>query len=137
VVGAPDYFARHGKPMHPTELSKNACIQFRMPNTGKLQVWQLRREVNEPEPQLATTMTCNTNEACLRFALEGLGITYVSEFSVRDALDAGTLVTVLDEYTTERNTFQLLWPSGRHVTPRLRAFIDFIIEHVPLEKAHQ
>src|ERR1700736_439002 len=49
------------------------------------------------------------NEARLYFALKGLGIAYMSEFS---ALEAGTLVTVLDEYTTEQNTFRLLWPSG-------------------------
>jgi hypothetical protein len=56
---------------------------------------------------------------------------------VRDALNAGTLVTVLDEYTTDHSVFQLLWPSGRHITPKLRAFIDFVSEHVRLEKEHQ
>jgi DNA-binding transcriptional LysR family regulator len=134
VVGTPDYFARRGKPVHPRDLSRHACIQFRMPNSGKLQVWQLRRDADEPETQLATTVTCNTNEARLCFALEGLGVAYMSDFSVRYAVDAGKLVTVLDEYTTDHNTFRLLWPSGRHVTPRLRAFIDFVSEHVPLEK---
>ena len=65
LVGAPEYFAHYGKPMHPRELSLHACIQFRMPNTGKLQSWQLRREVDEPDHQLLTKMTCNTNElAC-------------------------------------------------------------------------
>jgi DNA-binding transcriptional LysR family regulator len=134
VVGTPDYFARRGKPVHPRDLSRHACIQFRMPNSGKLQVWQLRRDADEPETQLATTVTCNTNEARLCFALEGLGVAYMSDFSVHHAVDAGKLVTVLDEYTTDHNTFRLLWPSGRHVTPRLRAFIDFVSEHVPLEK---
>jgi DNA-binding transcriptional LysR family regulator len=132
LVGAPGYFARHGKPMHPRELLSHACIQFRMPNTGKLQSWQLRREADEPDQQLPTKMTCNTNEARLCFALEGLGIAYISEFAVRGALDAGRLVTVLDEYGIEQNTFRLLWPSGRHVTPKLRAFIDIISEYVPL-----
>jgi DNA-binding transcriptional LysR family regulator len=137
LVGAPKYFVRYGKPMHPRELSSHTSIQFRMPNTGRLQSWQLRREVDEPDHQLVTKMTCNTNEARLYFALKGLGIAYMSEFSVRDALEAGTLVTVLDEYTTEQNTFRLLWPSGKHITPKLRAFIDFIGEYVRLEKAHQ
>jgi DNA-binding transcriptional LysR family regulator len=134
VVGTPDYFARRGKPAHPRDLSRHACIQFRMPNSGKLQVWQLRCDADEPEIQLATTVTCNSNEARLCFALEGLGVAYMSDFSVRDAVNGGTLVTVLDEYTTDHNTFRLLWPSGRHVTPRLRAFIEFVSEHVPLEK---
>ena len=135
VVGTPDYFLRHGRPVHPRDLSRHACIQFRMPNSGKLQVWQLRHDVDEPETQLATTVTCNTNEARLCFALKGLGVAYMSDFSVRDAINAGTLVTVLDDYTTSHNTFRLLWPSGRHITPRLRVFIDFVSEQVPLEKS--
>jgi DNA-binding transcriptional LysR family regulator len=87
--------------MHPGELSAHACIQFRMPDTGKLQRWQLRRGPNESEPPFATKLTCNSNEARLCFALEGLGIAYMSEFSVRAALDTGALVTVLDEYTSK------------------------------------
>jgi DNA-binding transcriptional LysR family regulator len=137
LVGIPEYFERCGKPAHPRDLAEHACIQFRMPNTGKLQTWQLRYDAGEPEAQPATTVTCNTNEARLCFALEGLGIAYMSDFSVRDALTAGTLVTVLDEYTIDHNVFQLLWPSGRHITPKLRAFIDFVSEHVRLEKEHQ
>ncbi|WP_175889416.1 LysR family transcriptional regulator [Burkholderia cepacia] len=136
LVGTPDYFARRGTPQHSDELSRHDCIRFRMPNTGKLQPWRLRGDDMRAElaQQPATAITCNTNEARLHFALEGLGIAYVSEFSVREALDAGRLVTVLDEYATSYNTFQLLWPSGRYVTPKLRAFIDFVAEHVPLDR---
>ncbi|WP_328807254.1 LysR substrate-binding domain-containing protein [Paraburkholderia elongata] len=137
LVGAPDYFERRGKPAHPRQLAEHACIQFRMPNTGKLQVWQLWRDADEPDAQLTAAVTCNTNEARLCFALEGLGIAYMSDFTVRNALSDGRLVTVLDEYTTDHNTFQLLWPSGRHITPKLRAFIDFISEHVPLKRTRQ
>jgi DNA-binding transcriptional LysR family regulator len=137
LVGAPAYFERCGKPVYPRELAEHACIQFRIPNTGKLQVWQLRRDADEVEAQLSTTVTCNTNEARLCFALEGLGIAYMSDFTVRNALNDGLLVTVLDEYTTDHNTFQLLWPSGRHITPKLRAFIDFISQQVPLEHGRQ
>jgi DNA-binding transcriptional LysR family regulator len=136
LVGSAAYFARRGKPQHPLDLRQHDCIQFRMPNTGKLQVWQLRCDADQPEQELRlpTTITCNTNEARLCFALDGLGIAYVSEFSVREALESGQLLTVLDEYATEQNTFHLLWPSGRHVTPKLRAFIDFVGEHVRLDK---
>ncbi|ABB08503.1 LysR family transcriptional regulator [Burkholderia lata] len=135
LVGAPDYFARRGTPSHPRELVEHDCIQFRMPNTGKLQTWQLRCDAgDEPELRLPTAITCNTNEARMYFAITGVGIAYASEFSAKQALEAGQLVTVLDDYTAEQNTFQLLWPSGRHVTPRLRAFIDFVSEHVQLDK---
>ena len=106
-----------------------------MPNTGKLQAWRLRLEKGDPEPHLPTGITCNTNEARLLFALRGLGIAYMSDFTVQPALADGTLRCVLDKYTREENTFQLLWPAGKQVTAKLRAFIDFVSENVPLNKA--
>ena len=126
VVGAPSYFERHGKPSHPRDLGQHACIQFRMPNTGKLQIWRLRRADGEPEYRLPTRMTCNSNEARLSFALAGAGIAYMSDYSVQHALDNGALVSVLEDYATEKNVFRLLWPSGKHITPKLRALIDFL-----------
>jgi DNA-binding transcriptional LysR family regulator len=134
LVGTPDYFNRRGTPSHPTELMQHACIQFRIPHTGKLQKWQFRHDKNDQELLLPTTLTCNTNEARVCFALKSVGIAYMSDFSVREALDAGTLVTVLDDFTTGKNSFHLLWPSGRHIPPKLRAFIDFISEKSTLEK---
>lgn len=128
VVGSPSYFERHGKPDHPRDLAQHACIQFRMPNTGKLQLWRLRRTDDEPEYRLPTCMTCNSNEARLSFALAGTGIAYMSDYSVQHALTSGALVSVLEDYATEKNVFRLLWPSGKHITPRLRALIDFLTE---------
>ena len=75
---------------------------------------------------LPTGVICNTNEARLSFALKGLGIAYMSDFSVRDALKAGTLVTVLDQHMLGKNSFHILWPSGKLPAPKLRAFIDFM-----------
>jgi DNA-binding transcriptional LysR family regulator len=135
LVGAPDYFSRRGKPQHPRDLSEHDCIQFRIPNSGKLQNWQLCRDAGDPVVHGTTVITCNTNEARRCFARNGMGIAYMSDFSVRDDLTAGTLVTVLDDYTTEKNTFRLLWPAGKYMTPKLRAFIDFVCENVPLEKS--
>ncbi|WP_312440383.1 LysR family transcriptional regulator [Janthinobacterium sp.] len=134
LVGAPEYFARRGTPRHPSELLEHDCIQFRMPNTGRLQTWQLRREADEPALNLSRRIICNTNEARRCFALEGVGIAYMSDHTVQDALETGALVRVLDQYTFEQNTFRLLWPSGKHMTPKLRAFIDFVSEHVPLRR---
>ncbi|WP_312437227.1 LysR family transcriptional regulator [Janthinobacterium sp.] len=135
LVGSPDYFARRGTPQHPSDLLEHDCIQFRMPNTGRLQTWQLRQEPGAPELGLGRRITCNTNEARRCFALEGVGIAYMSDFTVKDALQTGSLVRVLDQYTVEQNTFRLLWPSGKHMTPKLRAFIDFVSAEVPLRQS--
>ncbi|MGF6271894.1 DNA-binding transcriptional LysR family regulator [Massilia sp. UYP11] len=134
LVGAPDYFARRGTPLHPRDLQDHDCIQFRMPNTGRLQAWQLQLGVGEPEPLLGRRITCNTDEARRCFALEGIGIAYMPHFAVGEALRSGALVRVLKDYTLEQNTFRLLWPASKHITPKLRAFIDFVSEHIPLDK---
>jgi len=63
---------------------------------------------------------------------EAAGLT--ADFVVRDALADGQLVEVLGDYTSEGGHFNLLWPSGRQVTPKLRAFIDFFSAHMPLTR---
>ncbi len=50
----------------------------------------------------------------------------MSDFTVRDAIAAGELVTVLDDLNRHQNTFRMLWPSSKHLAPKLRVFIDFM-----------
>jgi DNA-binding transcriptional LysR family regulator len=134
LVGAPEYFVQHGTPTCPSDLASHACIHFRLPHTGKLQPWDLRAESGDGVPNLPVKLICNTNEARVGFALKGVGIAYMSDFTVREAIADGTLVTVLDNYTIEPNTLHLLWPSGHNIAPKLRAFIDYMSEHSPLDK---
>ena len=62
----------------------------------------------------------------LAVALAGRGIAYIPEHSVREALADGRLQRVMADRIHACGTFYLLWPSGRHVLPKLRVFIDFI-----------
>jgi DNA-binding transcriptional LysR family regulator len=128
IVGSPAYFAQHGVPQRPADLAGHPCMHYRFPNSGKLEVWPLLREAGEAEPRLPTSMICDNAETRVWFALQGLGIACLPAFAVRAELAAGTLRTVLDDYVDRTITFRLLWPSGRHLTPRLRAFIDFMAE---------
>jgi len=63
-------------------------------------------------------------EAVRAAAIAGLGIAWVPDFLIGDALTSGQLATVLQPEMVE-GTFWLLWPSGRQSSPRLRAFLDF------------
>jgi len=69
---------------------------------------------------------CNTTEALFHFARDGLGIACLPDFMVRDAIAAGELVTVLDNFNQYQGTFRMLWPSSKYRAPKLRAFIDFM-----------
>lgn len=130
LVGSPGYFAERGTPLHPNELMEHSCIQFRFPNTGKLQVWPLRRDTIEPDLQLPPSMVCNNLEARICFAVQGIGIAYLPDFAIQERLADGTLVTVLDEFAQSGGTFRIMWPSGKHPAPKLRVFIDFLKENL-------
>lgn len=78
-------------------------------------------------------MTANHLETILHMAIDGHGIACLPDFATRDALGNGTLVSILDEWTTEQSTFWALWPSHRHLQPRVRVFVDFMAGHLLAE----
>ncbi|VVE04219.1 LysR family transcriptional regulator [Pandoraea iniqua] len=147
LVGAPDYLARRGTPRTAGDLAQHACIQFRYPNTGKLQVWPLgedrkaeadgeRGERGEAAGfPLSTSVVCNNLEARIAFALQGVGIAYLPDFSIRGYLRTGQLLQVLPHCTETGIPFHIMWPSGGQVPAKLRVFIDFMRERVFPEQA--
>ena len=119
-------FSARGTPRVPADLSGHAGLQHKFPSTGKLEPWPLCRPEGEADPVLLASMVCNTTEALLHVARDGLGIACLPDFMVRDAIAAGELVTVLDDFNQHQGTFRMLWPSSKHRAPKLRAFIDFM-----------
>ncbi|MFG9943841.1 LysR substrate-binding domain-containing protein [Pseudomonas aeruginosa] len=83
-----------------------------------------------PAADPGVSMVCNNIETRVCFALRDQGIACLPDFSIREALREGRLVSVLDTFCERRARFFLLWPSGRQVSPKLRAFIDFVAPRV-------
>ncbi|AQR68520.1 LysR family transcriptional regulator [Janthinobacterium sp. LM6] len=131
LVASPAYLARHGTPHHPLELQQHACLHYRFRHSGKVEQWCLRQDDGEAAPDLPLSMICNNVEARLHFARQGLGIAWLPEFTVRAALADGSLVEVLADYATGElpaHGCWLLWPSGPHLAPKVRALVDFLAE---------
>ncbi|WP_437729599.1 LysR family transcriptional regulator [Sorangium sp. So ce861] len=130
LVGAPDYLARRGVPRKPEDLRSHACLHHRYATSGKLEPWPLRRGRKHIEIDLPTTAVVNTIEPLIHMAEQGLGIACLPDFAVRRQLDGGALVTVLDSHTHHAGLFRLLWPSSRYVSPKLRAFAEFMAQNL-------
>ncbi|CAG9164338.1 HTH-type transcriptional regulator DmlR [Cupriavidus pampae] len=126
LVASPAYLERRGRPAHPRDLSGHDCIHYRMPHSGQIQTWPLTQDEGDTPPVLPTRLICNNDAARLQFALDGLGLTCMSEFSVRDHLNSGRLEPVLEPYLRYRYTFRLVWPIQATISPTLRTFIDFV-----------
>jgi DNA-binding transcriptional LysR family regulator len=129
LVAAPAYLARQGTPRTPADLVHHECLHYRFPTSGKLEVWPV-----PPEVEVPIAMVCNDVDTRVCFAQRGRGIAYVPEHAVRAALASGALVPVLDEHATVCGTFYLLWPSGQHMLPKLRVFVDFVGERLLAEE---
>jgi len=71
-------------------------------------------------------------------AEQGMGIACLPDFAISRQLREGVLVTVLDDYSDSPGTLRVLWPSSRHLSPKLRVFVDFFAANLfPPRKAKQ
>lgn len=132
LVGSPTYFARRGVPRVPKDLERHSCLRYKFPTTGQLQDWDLQIKTSELPLPPSAALTCNSVEALISAATQGLGIAYLPEFAVRQFLSDGILQSVLTPYLTEGGKFSVLWPSNRHLLPKLRVFVDFLAERLVL-----
>lgn len=129
LVGSATYFGQRGIPLQPEELINHACLHYRYPSSGKLEPWPLRHPTNSRSGQsLPLTMVCSSLEALLFTVKEGCGIACLPDYAVKDALASGQLKAVLEKHMTRSNTFHVVWPSARQMTPKVRVFVDFMTQ---------
>jgi DNA-binding transcriptional LysR family regulator len=126
VVGAPSYFERRGVPKHPRELAEHDCLNWRASPAAAPYKWEFTdagREftVSVPARVLSTSSLINR-----RFAVEGLGVTMAFDGHVREELERGELVTVLDKYCEPFAGYSLYYPPRRQASRALLALIDHV-----------
>jgi DNA-binding transcriptional LysR family regulator len=126
LVAAPAYLAAKGVPKTPDDLKAHACLHHRFPTSRRFEQWPLPPEQAGVEIELPKTAVASTLEPLIYMAEQGLGIAYLPDFAIGQQLREGLLVTVLDDYTDRSGPLRVLWPSSRHLAPKLRAFVDFL-----------
>lgn len=126
IVASAGYLAQYGVPQKPANLAMHSCLLHKFPSTGKIEPWPLRVEAGERDFELPQTMVCNTTEVIVDVARSGLGIACLPDFMTSRSIKNGELVQVLADYTVHAGVFRLLWPSSKHLSLRLRVFIDFM-----------
>ncbi|MBH2845068.1 LysR family transcriptional regulator [Serratia marcescens] len=130
LVGAPDYFRRRGTPLKPADLLEHACLRYRFPGGQQLQAWRLSADDEALSLRLPVTMSFSSVEALIHAAQQGLGIAYLPDFTLSQALRSGQLTAVLQDSTPERGAFSAVWPSNRHMLPKVRVFVDYLARYM-------
>lgn len=126
LVAAPEYLRRAGIPRQPAELRDHACLLYRFPTTGKIETWPVAGGDKLLDEGLGKRTVCNTVDTLIYLAEQGLGIACLPDFAVREALERRRLQPVLGDHCRHSGSLKILWPSSKHLTPRLRAFIDIM-----------
>jgi DNA-binding transcriptional LysR family regulator len=126
IVAAPSYLAAKGVPETPNDLKNHACLHHRFPTSGQFEQWPLGPERPGIESELPRTAVASTVEPIIFMAEQGMGIAYLPDFAIGRQLREGLLVPVLDDYTDRSGPLRVLWPSSRHLSPKVRVFVDFL-----------
>ncbi|SDI04821.1 LysR family transcriptional regulator [Pseudomonas panipatensis] len=126
LVASPDYLERAGVPQHPRELAAHSCLQFSLFREGD--AWHLTRDGETCEVVVRGRIRASYGGALVEAARAGLGITLTATFIAGPALRSGELVQVLPEWRPSPMHIWMLYPSGRFLAPKVRAFSDFFAE---------
>jgi DNA-binding transcriptional LysR family regulator len=126
VCAAPGYLAEHGTPMHPRDLVHHECLRYIGWADGPR--WTFFGPEGEIQVVVKSRLTINSAFAIRYAALAGAGIVLMRDELLAEDIAAGGLKVLLPDYKTQSRVRQILWPRNRKMTPKLRAFIDFIVE---------
>ncbi|RWM12800.1 MAG: LysR family transcriptional regulator [Mesorhizobium sp.] len=124
VVGAPSYFATMPRPRHPHDLAGHRCVRFRF-SSGILYRWEFEKDGEEIEMAVQGPLILDEDHLIAHAAVDGAGLAFLFENYVREALAAGKLVRVLEDWCPPFDGFFVYYPSRRQMRPALRAFVDF------------
>ncbi|MFJ4192673.1 LysR substrate-binding domain-containing protein [Pseudomonas sp. NPDC089534] len=130
LCAAPGYLDRKGRPLALSDLESHECLRYRFATTGKIMDWTLSAAPEITALRLTPTLILNNMEAMFTAAVDGHGIACMPDFLAGEALASGALETVLDEHMQDQGQFWALWPSSRHLSPKIRVFVDFMAERL-------
>lgn len=128
VIGSPKYFYEHGVPQKIDDLAQHKLLHFSNQSSGN--AWKITSASGEKRLiRAGGSLTVNDGQSLLQAAEAGLGIAYLPSFLYHEAVEDGRLKAVLPELPVEKLGIHVVYPPGLYTQPKLRAFIDFLVEH--------
>lgn len=128
VVASPAFLEKHGEPEEPRDLERFDCVVFGAgPDPSS---WRLDRDGASVVVEVKSRLVINDFDLLSDAAVAGLGIATLPLWSCAEALRAGTLRRVLPRWGPPKIPLHALYPSTRHLSPKVRAFLDHLAENM-------
>lgn len=127
IFASPAYLARRGRPATPDDLAGHDCIV--LSSVPAINRWPFRHGAGTRVVEVQSRVLVDGAEAALRLAIAGAGIVRLGDLLVGRALSEGLLVPLLaDCHVVEPVAMSAVYPQGRHRMPKVRVFLDFLVE---------
>lgn len=124
VVGSAEYLARHGVPETPEQLNAHRCINMRLPTLGGVYAWEFERDGRKLRVRVEGQLTLNSLPQRIDAAESGLGLAYVPEDTVQEAIAQGRLVQVLEPWCPAFDGYHLYYPGRRQHTTAFALLVE-------------
>jgi len=128
ICASPGYIETFGAPEHPRDIRQHRCLHYGYHEAGGH--WQLTGPDGEHSVPINCAMWANNGEALRDAAVQDQGITIIPEFIAGSELQAGRLVEILSPYQPHEVVIYATYPRHRHLSSKVRMFVQFINEHV-------
>jgi DNA-binding transcriptional LysR family regulator len=127
VCASPHYLSVHGKPQSPDDLRKHRCLIYsNLPDPGR---WRYKgKDDSKHEVEVKPAMSASSGDFLANAAAHGMGLVIQPTFIVSESIRRGNLVPVLTDYEWPVSPAYAIYPPTRHLSYRVRAFIDFLVE---------
>lgn len=126
LCAAPEYLRRKGPPRHPRDLAKHACLRYSLgASPGR---WSFEGARGAVTVEVTGPLQLNNSVALCVAAVAGAGVLLAPDFVLAEDLAAGRLQRLLPRFEPSGFTMFAVSPPTRFVTPKVRAFIDFLLE---------
>jgi DNA-binding transcriptional LysR family regulator len=130
VCASPDYFAKHGRPEHPSELTKHNCLIFYDATHSKDgKEWVFTGAEGDFPVRMLGNLETNSPTAFRQACIYGQGILIAPTPFLVDDVKSGALVRILDEFLPKQFSIDALYPHREHLPAKVRTFIDLLAKH--------
>lgn len=128
TCASPAYLAAHGLPATPDDLAGHVAVGFVSSRTGQVMPLEFTRDGAAIEVALPARLLVSGADAYAAAARLGFGLIQAARHRVADDLAAGRLVEVLAAFPPSPTPLSVLYPTGRQRSPRVRVFVDWLVE---------
>ena len=126
LCAAPAYLSKHGTPRHPRELDAHVTLSYSYWSSGD--EWRFAGPDGDVSVRVKPWMHTNNGDSCRAAALAGNGIILQPSFLVGEDLRQKTLIELMPEFRAIELGAYAIYPTRRHLLPRVRAMVDFLTD---------